>query len=66
MTVGIIAAKKYEDGKKVEMKIAEKKDIMTRFRNKETSILCATNIIARGIDIRNACFVINMGPPKFS
>ena len=48
------------------MKIAEKKDIMTRFRNKETSILCATNIIARGIDIRNACFVINMGPPKFS
>jgi superfamily II DNA/RNA helicase len=39
---------------------------MTKFRNNETNILLATNIIARGIDVRNACFVINIGPPKLS
>jgi superfamily II DNA/RNA helicase len=39
---------------------------MTKFRNNETNILLATNIIARGIDVRNACFVINVGPPKIS
>ena len=66
LTVGIIAGKKYEDGKKVEMTITEKKDIMTRFRNNDTNVLLATNIIARGIDVRNACFVINVGPPKLS
>ena len=48
------------------MSITEKKDIMTRFRNNDTNILLATNIIARGIDVRNACFVINVGPPKLS
>ena len=48
------------------MGIEEKKDIMTRFRNNDTNILLATNIIARGIDVRNACFVINVGPPKYS
>ena len=64
--MGIIAGKKYEDGKKVEMSIKEKQEIMTRFRNNETHILLATNIIARGIDVRNACFVINVGPPKIS
>ena len=39
---------------------------MTKFRNNDTNILLATNIIARGIDVRNACFVINVGPPKIS
>lgn len=48
------------------MTIKEKREIMAKFRNNETNILCATNIIARGIDIRNACFVINVGPPKYS
>lgn len=66
LKVGIIAGKKYEDGKKVEMTIKEKQDIMTKFRNNDTNILLATNIIARGIDVRNACFVINVGPPKIS
>ena len=37
---------------------------MTKFRNNDINILLAINIIARGIDIRNACFVINVGPPK--
>lgn len=64
--MGVIAAKKYEDNKKVETTITEKNDIMTKFRNNETNILLATNIIARGIDVRNACFVINIGPPKIS
>jgi superfamily II DNA/RNA helicase len=64
--VGIIAGKKYEDGKKVEMTIKEKQEIMVKFRNNDTNILLATNIIARGIDVRNACFVINVGPPKYS
>jgi superfamily II DNA/RNA helicase len=48
------------------MTITEKRDIMTKFRNNDTNILLATNIIARGIDVRNACFVINVGPPKIS
>lgn len=48
------------------MSIKEKQDIMAKFRNNETNILLATNIIARGIDVRNACFVINVGPPKYS
>jgi superfamily II DNA/RNA helicase len=39
---------------------------MAKFRNNETKILLATNIIARGIDVRNACFVMNVGPPKVS
>jgi superfamily II DNA/RNA helicase len=48
------------------MSITEKTTVMTKFRNNETNILLATNIIARGIDVRNACFVINVGPPKTS
>ena len=26
----------------------------------------STNIIARGIDVRNACFIMNVGSPKRS
>lgn len=37
---------------------------MKKFRNNETNVLLSTNIIARGIDVRNACFVINVGSPK--
>lgn len=44
----------------------EKDKVMKQFRNNEINILLATNIIARGIDVRNACFVINMGPPKIN
>lgn len=66
MAIGIIAGKKIVDGKKVDMSIEEKTEVMTKFRNNEINILLATNIIARGIDVRNACFVINIGPPKIS
>lgn len=61
---GVIAAKKYEDGKKVDTTIKEKNDIMQKFRNNETNVLLATNIIARGIDVRNAVLAINVGVPK--
>ena len=66
MKVGIIAGKKYENGKKVVMSLTEKKDIINKFRNNDINILLATNIIVRAIDVRNACFVINAGAPKFS
>jgi hypothetical protein len=33
LTVGIIAAKKFKDGKKEEMTIPEKNEVMTKFRN---------------------------------
>jgi len=47
------------------MSITEKAEVMNKFRNNETNILLATNIIAR-IDVRNACFVINIDSPKGS
>ena len=37
---------------------------MQKFRNNETNILLATNIIARRIDVRNAVLAINVGVPK--
>jgi len=66
LTLGIIASRKYEDGKKVEMTMKETKDIMQKFRNNTINVLCATNIIVRGLDMRNVSFAINIGPPKFS
>ena len=45
------------------MNHTEKDIVIGKFRNKETNILMCTNIMARGIDIRNAVFVINMGVP---
>jgi superfamily II DNA/RNA helicase len=39
---------------------------MTKFKNNQTNILLCTNIIARGIDIRNAVLAINVGVPKKS
>jgi superfamily II DNA/RNA helicase len=37
---------------------------MQKFRNNETQVLLATNIIARGIDVRNAVLAMNVGVPK--
>lgn len=39
---------------------------MRKFKNSQTNVLLCTNIMARGIDIRNAVFVINVGAPKKS
>ena len=61
---GIIAAKTFKDGKKEETTISEKNEIMQKFRNNETNVLLATNIIARGIDVRNAVLAMNVGVPK--
>ena len=60
---GALAAKIYKDGVKENMDHNEKDAIIQKFRNKETNILMCTNIMARGIDIRNAVFVINVGVP---
>jgi superfamily II DNA/RNA helicase len=60
----VIAAKIYKDNQKVDATIAERNEIMQKFRSQETSILLATNIIARGIDVRNAVLAINVGVPK--
>lgn len=48
------------------MEHSEKEAIMVKFKNSETNVLLCTNIMARGIDIRNAVFVINVGAPKKS
>jgi hypothetical protein len=53
LKAGIISGKKYEDGKKVEMAITEKRDIMTKFRNNDTNILLDDNSFARRTDARN-------------
>ena len=37
---------------------------MQKFRNTETNVLLATNIIARRIYVRNVVLVINLGVPK--
>ena len=59
-----IAASVYKAGEKVPLKYTEREEIILKFRNKETNILMCTNIMARGVDIRNAVFVINVGCPK--
>ena len=59
-----LAAKVYKAGEKVELKYVEREEIIMKFRNKEINILMCTNIMARGVDIRNAVFVINVGCPK--
>lgn len=67
LSKAVLAAKMIKDGgKKEDLKISDKEKIMTKFRNNETNVLLSTNIIARGIDVRNACFVINVGCPKES
>lgn len=66
MTKAGIAAKTYKDGKKVDLPHSEKEQIIKKFKHSETNILMCTNIMARGIDIRNATFVINACAPKKS
>lgn len=58
-----LAAKIYKDGEKVDLSHLEKEKVMRKFMNRETNILMCSNIMARGIDIRSAVFVINVGAP---
>lgn len=59
-----MAAKVYRDGVKVDLPHKDKEDIILRFKHSEINVLLCTNIMARGIDIRNATFVINVMVPK--
>lgn len=65
VSLGIVAAHKIDkDGKRVDVGNEERRKILTDFRNNEFQVLLATNIVARGIDIRDVCFVINVDAPR--
>lgn len=64
LKVGIVAAKRKINGIEKELTHEERSNILTQFRNGDFNILLATNIIARGIDIRDVCFVINCDAPR--
>lgn len=65
VSLGIVAANKIDnDGKRVEVGNEERRKILTDFRNNQFQVLLATNIVARGIDIRDVCFVINVDAPR--
>lgn len=42
----------------------EKMERIKEFRNGKYRIIITTNMMARGIDIRTVCLVINMYPPR--
>jgi len=64
VSLGVIAGYRTINGSKVEVPINERRKIITDFRNGEFKVLLATNIVARGIDIRDVCFVINVDAPR--
>lgn len=64
VSLGVIAAHRKVGNQKVDVTIADRRKIITDFRNSEFRVLLATNIVARGIDIRDVCFVINVDAPR--
>jgi superfamily II DNA/RNA helicase len=44
----------------------ERKRTLTKFRNKEVSVLIATDILARGLDCADLNCVVNWGMPRLS
>ena len=64
VSLGVIAAHRKIGNQKVDVTIADRRKIITDFRNSEFRVLLATNIVARGIDIRDVCFVINVDAPR--
>ena len=64
VSMGVIAGYRQVNNEKVEVPIQERRKTITHFRNGEFKVLLATNIIARGIDIRDVCFVINVDAPR--
>lgn len=64
LKVGVIAANRKINGVETKLTHEERSTILTKFRNSDLNILLSTNIIARGIDIRDVCFVINMDVPR--
>lgn len=47
-----------------DLEQTEREDVLRHFRNKEVSILVATDIVSRGIDIENISLVINYDVPN--
>lgn len=52
------------DGMLSDLEQKEREEVMLRFRNKETQILVATDIVSRGIDIDSIDLVMNYDVPR--
>ncbi len=52
------------DGMLSDLEQKEREEVMLRFRNRETQILVATDIVARGIDIEGIDLVMNYDVPR--
>jgi superfamily II DNA/RNA helicase len=52
------------DGMLSDLEQKEREEVMLRFRNRQTQILVATDIVSRGIDIDNIDLVMNFDVPR--
>jgi Superfamily II DNA and RNA helicases len=52
------------DGMLSDLEQKEREEVMLRFRNRESQILVATDIVARGIDIDGIDLVMNFDVPR--
>jgi ATP-dependent RNA helicase RhlE len=52
------------DGMLSDLEQKEREEVMLRFRNRETQILVATDIVSRGIDIDSIDLVMNYDVPR--
>jgi len=52
------------DGMLSDLEQKEREEVMLRFRNRDTQILVATDIVARGIDIDGIDLVMNYDVPR--
>lgn len=52
------------DGMNSDLEQKEREEVMLRFRNRDTKILVATDIVARGIDIDGIDLVMNYDVPR--
>jgi len=52
------------DGMLSDLEQKEREEVMLRFKNRETQILVATDIVSRGIDIDNIDLVMNFDVPR--
>jgi len=60
-----LRAKKYDiDGISSDLDQAKREDVLMRFRSKQTRILVATDVLSRGIDIKDINLVINFDAPN--
>lgn len=52
------------DGMLSDLEQKEREEVMLRFKNRETQVLVATDIVSRGIDIDNIDLVMNYDVPR--